>query len=340
MIVYKEIIRLFCLRFIFIWFFIIKMFSRRLLRIKVFQTLYAYHNVEDKNYASTEKELLHSINKSYELYHMLLLLILDVVNYAGSKIEMAKQKKIPTEADLNPNTRLIDNLLVSQLGANDDLRKYLDKRSLSWVQYPELIKNLFLFFTESDLYGSYMEETEQVYKNDKKLVERFYSDVVMNFEDLYLNLEEQSIYWISDVDFVINMIVKTLKKFTEDEPGGGPLMPMFKDKEDEDYARNLLRKTIMNEEPYLEMVRASANNWELERIAFTDSLILQLAISEAIEFSSIPTKVTINEFLEIAKLYSTQKSSQFINGILDNIFVGLKKEGKIKKSGRGLIGEV
>ena len=117
-------------------------------------------------------------------------------------------------------------------------------------------------------------------------------------------------------------------------------MPMFKDKDDEDYARTLLRKTIKNEEPYLEMVRASANNWELERIAFTDSLILQLAISEAIEFPSIPTKVTINEFLEIAKLYSTQKSSQFINGILDNIITELKKEGKIKKSGRGLIGEV
>ena len=117
-------------------------------------------------------------------------------------------------------------------------------------------------------------------------------------------------------------------------------MPMFKESDDEDYARTLLRKTIQHEEPYLEMVKASANNWELERIASTDSLILQLAISEAIEFSSIPTKVTINEFLEIAKLYSTQKSSKFINGILDNIFTGLKKEGKIKKSGRGLIGEV
>ncbi len=185
-----------------------------------------------------------------------------------------------------------------------------------------------------------MKETEQAYKYDKKLVERFYSDVVMNYEDLYTNLEEQSIFWIGDVDFVINMIVKTLKKFVADQSGGGPLMPMFKESDDEDYARTLLRKTIQHEEPYLEMVKASAKNWELERIAFTDSLILQLAISEAIEFSSIPTKVTINEFLEIAKLYSTQKSSKFINGILDNIFTGLKKEGKIKKSGRGLIGEV
>jgi N utilization substance protein B len=316
------------------------MFSRRLLRIKVFQTLYAYHKVEGKTYASTEKELLHSLQKSYELYHLLILLFLDVSHYAESKIELAKQKKVPTEADLHPNTRFIDNQLTTQLRTNRDLRKYLEKNTVSWVQHPEIIKNLFLLFTDSELYLTYMEEPERAYQHDKKLVERFYSDVVMNYEDLYINLEEQSIYWIDDVDFVIRMIVKTLKKFTADQSDGGPLMPMFKDKDDEDYARTLLLKTIMNEEPYLEMIRASANNWELERIAFTDSLILQLAISEAIEFSSIPTKVTINEFLEIAKLYSTQKSSQFINGILDNIFAGLKKEGRIIKSGRGLIGEV
>jgi N utilization substance protein B len=316
------------------------MFSRRLLRIKVFQTLYAYHKVEGKTYASTEKELLHSIGKSYELYHLLLLLILDVIDYAESKIELAKQKKVPSEADLHPNTRFIDNQLAVQLRNNRDLRRYLEKHSVSWVQYPEIIKNLFLLFTDSDLYLAYMEEQDRTYKQDKKLVERFYIDIVMNYEDLYINLEEQSIYWIDDVDFVIKMIVKTLKKFTADQADGGPLMPMFKDKEDKDYARTLLRKTIKNEKPYLEMIRASANNWELERIAFTDSLILQLAISEAIEFSTIPTKVTINEFLEIAKIYSTHKSSQFINGILDNIFAGLKKDGRIKKMGRGLIGEV
>ena len=316
------------------------MFSRRLLRIKVFQTLYAYHKVEGKTYASSDKELMHSIQKSYELYHLLIRLILDVIDYAESNIELAKQKKVPTEADLNPNTRFIDNQLAAQLRNNRDLQKYQLKRSVSWVQYPEIIKNLFISFTESDLYLTYMKEREQAYKYDKKLVERFYSDVVMNYEDLYTNLEEQSIFWIGDVDFVIHMIVKTLKKFVADQSGGGPLMPMFKEKDDEDYARTLLRKTIQHEEPYLEMIKVSANNWELERIAFADSLILQLAISEAIEFSSIPTKVTINEFLEIAKLYSTHKSSQFINGILDNIFAGLKKEGKIKKSGRGLIGEV
>ncbi|MCK4853076.1 MAG: transcription antitermination factor NusB [Bacteroidales bacterium] len=316
------------------------MFSRRLLRIKVFQTLYAYHKVEDKTYAVTEKELLHSIHKSYELYHLLILLILDVIDYAASKIELSKQKKVPTETDLHPNTRFIDNQLAVQLRNNRDLLKYIEKHPVSWVQYPEIIKNLFFMLADTHLYTSYMEEPDPAYKSDKQFVERFFNEVVMNYEDLYLNLEEQSIYWIDDVDFVIRMIVKTLKKFTEDNPEGGRLLPMFKDKDDQDFARALLRKTIKNEGEYLEMIRASANNWELERIAFTDNLIMQLAISEAIDFPSIPTKVTINEFLEIAKLYSTHKSSQFINGILDNIFAGLKKEGRIKKSGRGLIGEV
>jgi N utilization substance protein B len=283
---------------------------------------------------------MHSLRRSYDLYHLLLLLILDVIDYAASKIELARQKKVPTAADLHPNTRFMDNQLAEQLRNNRDLRGYLDKHPVSWMQYPEIIKLLFQSLEDTEFYQAYMEDTLPSYNHDKKLVERFYSDVVMNCEDLYVNLEEQSIYWTDDVDFIIKMIIKTLRRFTVDEFGGGSPMPMFKDKDDQDYVRTLLRKTIQNEESYLEMIKASANNWELERIAFTDNLILQLAISEAVEFDSIPTKVTINEFLEIAKLYSTHKSSQFINGILDNIFAGLKKEGRIKKSGRGLIGEV
>jgi N utilization substance protein B len=136
------------------------------------------------------------------------------------------------------------------------------------------------------------------------------------------------------------MVVRTFKKFKPDDPRGGELLPMFSDPDDMAYCKKLLRSTIRKEEEYLKLIEASANNWELERIAFTDNLILQLAISEAIEFKSIPTKVTINEFIEIAKIYSTQKSNQFINGILDNIITGLKEEGRIVKSGRGLIGEV
>lgn len=315
------------------------MFSRRLLRIKVFQTLYAYHKVEDKSYPATEKDLLHSLRKSYELYHLLILLMIDVVDYAESRIDQARQKKIPNYEDLHPNTRFTEMVLVKQLRNNRDLGKFLAKTPLSWIQYPEIIRNLYSFIVEMDFYKAFMSTPDPSYRDEKILLERILLEVVMNYEDLYLNLEEQSIFWTDDVDFIIKMVVRTFKKFREDNPEGGPLMPMLKEEDDLDYCKRLLRSTIKNEKEYLGMIQASANNWELERIAFTDSLIMQLAISEAIEFRSIPTKVTINEFIEIAKIYSTQKSSQFINGILDTVFGGLKAEGKILKSGRGLIGE-
>jgi N utilization substance protein B len=316
------------------------MFSRRLLRIKVLQTLYAYYTVEGKTYVAAEKDLLHSIGKSYELYHLLMLLLVDVADYAGSKIEQARQKRIPSYEDLHPNTRFMDNAVLKQLRNNDAFRKFLYRKPLSWVQYPEIVRNLYRLLLDSEFYGEYISASDHTYRSDKRLLERICIDLVMNYEDLYLNLEEQSIFWIDDVDFVIKMIVKTLKKFTEDNPQGGDLLPMFNDNDDLAYSKRLLLSTIKNGKEYLKLIDASANNWELERIAFIDSLILQLAISEALEFKSIPTKVTINEFIEIAKFYSTQKSSQFINGILDNILHGLKAEGKIVKTGRGLIGEV
>ena len=315
------------------------MFSRRLLRIKVLQTLYSHHKVAGKTYSGTEKDLIHSIEKSFELYHLLMILMIDVVDYAESRIEQGRQKNIPSEEDLHPNTRFINNQVIRQLRGNSTFSKFLGKKPLSWVQYPEIVRKLYKTILDTEFFQAYMSDKDHSYKSDKFILERIYLDVVSNYEDLFINLEEQSIFWIDDVDFVIKMIVRTLKKFRADEPEGGELMPMFKDKDDLAYSKRLLRTTIKNEEEYLALIKTSANNWELERIAFTDRLILQLAISEAVEFKSIPVKVTINEFIEIAKLYSTQKSSQFINGILDNIFTGLKKEGKIVKRGRGLIGE-
>ncbi len=315
------------------------MFSRRLLRVKVLQILYAYHKVQGKTYKSTENDLLHSIERSYDLYHLLMLLILDVEDYAESRIKHAKQKRIPTQEDLCPNTRFVDNRLILQLRKNRQFNSHLEKHPLSWVQYPEIVRNLYNQILDSDLYASYMSNPQTSYKEDKKFIERIYTEIVMNFEELYINLEEQSIFWADDVDFIIKMIVRTLRRFSPDQDEGGSIMPMFNENSDLTYAKKLLRATIRNEDRCLELIRVSANNWELDRIAFTDSLILQLAISEAMEFPSIPVKVTINEFIEIAKLYSTHKSSQFINGILDHVINGLRKDGKIVKTGRGLIGE-
>ncbi len=315
------------------------MFSRRLLRIRVLQILYAYHKVEGKTYISTERDLVNSLEKSYQLYHLLLLLLIEVVDHAESRILHAREKRITTAEDLNPNTRFISNRFATQLRNNKQFNDYLKGIPLSWAEYPAIVRELYDYIIEAAFYTSYMEQENCSYKEDKRIIELIYTEIVMNHEDLYQNLEKQSIFWVDDVDFIIKMIVKTMKKFSPESTEEAELMPMFKEKDDLAFTKRLLRRTIKNMDFSLELIRNAAKNWELERIAFLDNLILQLAITEAMEFPSIPVKVTINEYIEIAKTFSTHKSSQFINGILDNVIARLKEEGKIVKKGRGLIGD-
>jgi len=313
------------------------MFSRRLLRIKGLQIRYGFHKAEGKTYVQSEKEFIFSINKSYELYHYLMLLLIDVADHARSRIEIARQKKIPTAEDLNPNTRFIDNRFIHQLEENPALTKMVSAKKLSWIDHPEVIRGLYELISDSEEYQSYMNSEESGYEEDKKFVLKILSEIVYNYEGLYHLLEEKNIFWVDDIDFIIQMIVKTLRKFKENEIS--QLMPMLKDKEDMDFVKKLLRKTIIHSEENKRLIDESAKNWELDRIAFTDILIMQMAITETIEFQSIPIKVTMNEYIEISKVFSTKKSSQFINGILDNIITQLKKEKKIIKTGRGLIGD-
>jgi transcription antitermination protein NusB len=315
------------------------MISRRILRIKILQLLYTYFQNEEGSLNKSEKELFFSIQKTYDLYHYLLLLILEIADYAGSRIEMGRLKKIPTTDDLNPNTKFIDNLVIQQLRTNKELNQYLNKTRLSWVNSPELIKKLYGRINMAPFFKEYMEEGPRSYENEKKIIMEIYSSEIINFENLYQTLEEQSIYWNDEVEFVVSMIVKTLKGFREKDGENASLMPLFKNEDDREFARDLFRKVILHKEEYRELVESFTENWDVERIAFMDFLILQTAITEAVEFSSIPTRVTINEYLEIAKFYSTEKSSLFINGLLDKIFRHLKEEKKIVKTGRGLIGE-
>jgi N utilization substance protein B len=314
------------------------MFSRRLLRIKVLQILYAHFKADGKTYIQSEKDLSLSIQKSYELYHYLMLLLLDLRDYAESKIEIARHKRLADTNDLNPATKFIDNKFILQLEQNDNLKKFVNKKKLSWNPYPQIIKNLFNWLMEMDFYEEYMSSPPGTYNEDKKLVIKIYTNLMMNYEDLYANLEEQSIYWVDDVDFIFRMIIKTFRKFRENGDSND-LMPIFNDPGDIEFATILMRKTIIRHPENKLMIKESARNWELERIAFTDYLIMQMAITEVIEFGTIPVKVTMNEFIEISKIFSTRNSSQFINGILDNVFKKLKSEKKIIKLGRGLIGE-
>ena len=315
------------------------MISRRILRIKILQLLYAYYKTSGSSINKAEKELFFSIQKTYDLYHYLLLLIIDIADYSLSRIDIAKNKKIPTWEDLHPNTKFVDNILILQLRNNKQLNEYLKNNKLSWVNYPELIRNLFNNIKESEHYKEYMNNKYRSYEEDKKLISDIYIKDIAAFGPLYQNLEEQSIYWNDEVEFVISIILRTIKSFKEEGDENGIIPPLFKNDEDIKFAKRLFRKAILNKEEYRKLIEQYAKNWEIERIAFIDILILQTAIAEVIEFTSIPTKVTFNEYLEIAKFYSTDKSSIFINGLLDKIVSHLKDNNMIKKSGRGLVGE-
>ncbi|MBN1144280.1 MAG: transcription antitermination factor NusB [Bacteroidales bacterium] len=315
------------------------MISRRILRIKILQLLYAYFQSAENSINRFEKELFFSIQKTYDLYHYLLLLVVDIADYANSRIEIARQKKIPTREDLNPNTKFVDNLVIQQIRINKQLNQYLNTTKLSWVNSPDLIKKMHNRIRMATFFKEYMEDAGRNYDLDKKLIMEVYTSEIINSESLYQTLEEQSIYWNDEVEFVISMIAKTLKGFHENEGEKATLMPLFKNDDDKDFARELFRKVILHKEEFGKLVESFTENWDVERIAFMDLLIIEMAITEAVVFPSIPTRVTINEYLEIAKFYSTEKSSVFINGLLDKIFKHLKEEKKIVKVGRGLIGE-
>ncbi|MCW0482258.1 transcription antitermination factor NusB [Gaoshiqia sediminis] len=315
------------------------MISRRIIRIKVLQVLYAFYTSPDKSINNTEKELFFSIQKTYDLYHYLFQLAVEIANHANSVIELRKKKHFPTAEDLTPNTRFVNNLLIYQLKTNNALNKQLAQSKLSWEDEPELIKKLYTALINTDFYAEYMSAKEHSYLDDKKLVEQLFGEVILQSEDLLHLLEEQSIYWNDDIDFVVSMIIKTLKKFKEYSREDLALLPFFKDEEDREFAKNLYRKTVLNHDELKKIVEEHTVNWDVERIAVIDNLILELAMAEFLYFPSIPTKVTLNEYIELSKYYSTQKSRNFINGILDKSLKALKKENRVIKAGRGLIGE-
>lgn len=315
------------------------MISRRIIRTKVLQVLYAYYSSERDSLGNTEKELFFCISKSYDLYHYLLALVIEIADYAEERIEIRRRKHQPTEEDLHPNTKFISNQLIQQLRENRQLNAYLDQKKLSWVNNPELVKELYLFLIESDFYKEYMLDNNRSFLDDRKFVDKIFTKIILVTEDLYDVLEEQSIYWNDDVEFVVSMISKTLKKFTPNSGSDQRLLPLFKDQDDREFAKDLLRKSIINHNELRALIKEHSKNWDLDRIAFMDILIMQLALSEFLYFPSIPTKVSLNEYIELSKFYSTEKSRNFINGILDKTLKDLKKSGKINKIGRGLIGE-
>lgn len=312
------------------------MISRRMLRIKVLKTLYAHMKSDADSLMASEKMLVTSIDKTYDLYFLMLSLIVEMAHYAEQRQEMAKKKQLPTYEDLNPNRKFVDNAVVRLIAQSDSVNDYLAARKLSWAQYPELIKTLFAQLEQSDYYKKYMTSQEHSFREDLALVTEFYTRELEESEVLENAIDEMSILWNDDLGFALIMVTRTLSNMRPSHVDV-KVLPKFKSIEDLDFARELFAKTAVNFDTYQEEIEKYTRNWDVERIAFMDNLIMAAAMAELITFPSIPVKVTLDEYIEIAKFYSTQGSSTFINGILDKIVASLNEQGKINKSGRGLI---
>ena len=312
------------------------MISRRLLRIKALKALYAHLKSESESLMASEKTLIASIDKTYDLYFQMLSLIVEVARYADERQQAAMQKKLPTYEDLNPNRKFVENAVVHLIAESDSVNDYLAAHKLSWARYPELIKALYLQLEQSDYYKKYMTSQERSFREDLALVTDFYTNELESSEMLEEVLDEQSILWNDDLGFALIMVTRTLSNMRQSHRDV-KVLPKFKSEEDLEFAKELFEKAAVNYDSNLEVIEQFTRNWDIERIAFMDNVIMVTAMAELISFPSIPVKVTLDEYIEIAKYYSTASSSTFINGVLDKVVNTLTEEGRINKSGRGLI---
>jgi transcription antitermination protein NusB len=313
------------------------MISRRIIRTKVLQILYAHVTSADKSISSSEKELQFSIQKTYDLYHLLLVLPVELSDYAEKMMEIRKQKNFPTKEELHPNMRFVSNRLINKLKNNKDLSSYIQKNKVNWANSQELVKRIYQAMIESEVYKNYLDSAEDDFQNDRRFFEDFFAEILLKSEFVFNEFEEQSIYWNDDLDFVVSMVIKTLKKFKEDSNVNDHLSSLYKDEEDEEFTVDLFRKTLAKSEENRKTIEAYTKNWDVERVATMDILIMELALTELTEFPSVPIKVSLNECIELAKYYSTQRSSIFINGVLDRITKDFREQQKIVKAGRGLL---
>lgn len=308
------------------------MINRVLIRLKIIQIVYAYYQNGSKNLDAAEKELLFSLSKAYDLYNYLLLLMVAVTDYAEKRIENKRSHKILTEEDKNPNMRFVQNAFAVQLASNKMLLDFVNEKKRTWADDEAFVKSLFEKIEASDLYGAYMNGPAPDYKVDKELWRKLYKTFIQTNEDLDALLEDQSLYWNDDKEVVDTFVLKTINRFDQANGANQPLLPEFKDEDDRNFAVKLLRTAILNAEQYRKLISENTRNWDLKRVAFMDVVVMQVALAEILTFPNIPISVSLNEYVEIAKVYSTPKSGGFVNGTLDGIVKVLKKEGKLLKN--------
>lgn len=309
------------------------MINRVLIRLKIIQIVYAYYQNGSNNLDAAEKELLFSLSKAYDLYNYLLLLMVDLTECASRRIENAKLKKLATADDLHPNMRFVTNKFIAQLQNNKMLLDYQERQKRSWLtDHEEFTKQLLDKIQASDVYKDYMAKDETTYAEDRDFWRTLYKIFINKNVDLESLLEEMSLYWNDDKKIVDTFVLKTINRFDEKNGADQELLPEFKDEEDRTYAVRLLRRSVLNCNEYRHLVSDNTRNWDITRVAFMDVVIMQVALAEILSFSNIPVSVSLNEYVEIAKYYSTPKSGSFVNGTLDGIVKKLRKEGKLTKN--------
>jgi len=309
------------------------------------QTLYAFSQNEQADIQEYEKKLLQSIEKFYELFIWQLSFIIAVVDFERKRLEEAKNKFLPTEEDLNPNTKFIDNIIITKIAANKEFLNKENKLHISWKDNEDLIRHILSSIKENKHYIKYMStKNDNDFDTDKTFLRKLFTDIFAPSQLLMQFYEEKNIYWADDYDNVALAVIKTIKEIKSEATPDDPLPLTSKKtnedlKEDIDFAIELFRKTIIYSKDFIKLIDMHIENWEVERIALTDNILCRMALTEFTQFPSIPIKVTLNEYIEISKAYSTPKSSIFINGVLDKLANALKNEGKINKQGRGLVDE-
>ena len=306
------------------------MINREIIRIKIVQLTYAYYQNGNKNIDTAEKELFFSLSKAYDLYNYMLALIVSVTKEARKHIEIA-QARARREGTEMPSQKFAYNRFALQLEENKMLNDFMETQKKTWNNEIEFVRKLYKQITDSQIYKDYMADTEDSYAADRELWRKIYRTLIQENEELDALLEEQSLYWNDDKEIVDTFVLKTIKRFDEKNAAKQELLPEYDSEEDRDYARKLFRATIMNADEYQRYMSEASHNWDFNRLAYMDIVIMQIALAEIMTFPTIPISVTINEFVDIAKLYSTPRSGGYINGMLDAIARHLIQTGRLLK---------
>lgn len=306
------------------------MINRELIRIKIVQLTYAYYQNGNHNMDNAEKELLFSLSKAYDLYNCLLSLIVAVSREAHLHydVEVARARR---EGKDVPSGKFANNRFAMQLEENKQLCEYMETQKQSWADNIEFVRNLLSQMEQSQIYKDYIDSPEDSYEDDREVWRKLYKALILENENLDSLLEERSLYWNDDKEIVDTFVLKTIKRFDPKNKAKQELLPEFKDEEDKDFAVKLFRATILNADQYQRFMSETSRNWDFSRLAYMDVVIMQIAIAEMMNFPNIPVSVTINEYVDLAKLYSTPKSGSYINGMLDAIAHYLADTGKMMK---------